>query len=165
MWEHSMASKERELVFTNDLDGIHFRVPPPFNTTQQLLRRNLTLPETNSPIEEHNFPEGWKGILFSRWTIFCHKISPVNKDALVGLEIFRQAAEKCNRQLKFAALSGREKYKHPMTEQRLLRSGHMEYFSDLHLNQGKSASVWKESVVRNLIKEGLNVVHIDDDLR
>jgi len=160
-----MSSTEREIEFTNDLDGVHFKVLPPFKTTQQLLRRNLILPQINSPIEEHNLPEGWKSFLFSRWTIFCHKISPVNKEALEGLEIFRQVAQENNRQLKFAALSGRERYKHLMTEQRLSKSGYMKYFSDLYLNQGRSSSIWKESVVRHLTHDGLNVVHIDDDLR
>ena len=52
-----------------------------------------------------------------------------------------------------------------MTQQRLLQSGHIEYFTDLHLNQGRSSSGWKESVVKGLTEGGLNVVHIDDDLR
>lgn len=160
-----MASSERKIIFTNDLDGVHFRVPPPIKTAQQLLRRNLTLPEVNSSIGEYKPPEGWKGFLFSRWSLFCHSLSPINKDALKGLEMFRQAAEKHERQLKFAALSGREIYKHPLTHRKLEKSGYMEYFSDLYLNMGRSASGWKESVVRRLTQEGLNVVHIDDDLR
>lgn len=160
-----MSSTEREIVFTNDLDGVHFKVLPPIKTTQQLLRRNLTLPEVNSSIEEYRLPEGWKGFLFSRLSLFYHSLSPVNKDAFKGLEMFRQAAEEHERQLKFAAVSGREIYKHPMTHQRLEKTGHMKYFSDLYLNQGRSASGWKETVVRRLTQNGLNVVHIDDDLR
>jgi hypothetical protein len=160
-----MNSSERKIVFTNDLDGVHFKVPPPFNTAQQLLRRRLTLPETDATFEKHNLPDRSGSFLFNKWTIFCHKISPVNKEALAGLEIFRQTAEENNRQLKIAALSGREKYKHPMTKKRLSKSGHMEFFSDLHLNQGGHSYAWKESVVKGLIEEGLSVVHIDDDLR
>jgi len=32
-----MTSEQRELVFTNDIDGVHFKTAPPFKTTQQLL--------------------------------------------------------------------------------------------------------------------------------
>lgn len=160
-----MPSTERNIIFTNDLDGIHFRTFPPFKTTLRLLRRNLELPDVNPPVGEYNLPEGWRGVFFSKWSIFIHKISPVNRDALESLEIFKQAAGQNDRQLKFAALSGRETYKHAMTKQRLAQSGHMEYFTDLYLNQGRSSSAWKESAVRTLTKQGLNVVHIDDDLR
>lgn len=160
-----MAPTEREIVFTNDLDGVHFKTLPPLKNTLRLLRKNMKLPEVDSPIGQYNLPEGWRGVLFSRWSIFLYSLSPVNKDALQGLEMFRQVAKKNERQLKFAALSGREIYKHPMTHQRLEKSGHMKYFSDLYLNQGRSASGWKESVVRRLTQEGLNVVHIDDDLK
>lgn len=160
-----MSSTERDIVFTNDLDGVHFRTLPPFKTTLRLLRRDMDLPEVDPPIGEYSLPEGWKGILFSKWSIFFQQISPINTDALEGLKILRQVADGNKRQLKFAALSGRENYKHKTTQQRLLKSGHMEYFSDLYLNQGRSSSAWKESVVRNLTRQGLSVVHIDDDLR
>jgi len=160
-----MTSTERKLVFTNDLDGVHFKALPPAKTTLRLLGRNIELPEANSTIEKYNLPEGWKGIVFSKWSLFCHRLSPVNKSALEGLEMFRKAAEEHERQLKIAALSGREIYKHEMTRQRLLKSGHMKYFKDLYLNQGRSSSIWKESVARQLTQDGLNVVHIDDDLR
>jgi len=160
-----MASPERNIVFTNDLDGVHFKTPPPLKTPQQLIRRYLDLPDINSPIEEYKLPDGWKGIIISRWSLFCHGLSPVNKDSLKVLEIFRQVAEEHERQLKFAALSGREKYKHEMTRKRLSKSGHMEFFKDLYLNEGNSASSWKETIVRRLTNEGLNVVHIEDDLR
>lgn len=112
----------------------------------------------------HILPDGWRGVLYSRWSVFFHQVRPINRDALEGLAIFKQAAEKHQRQIAMAALSGREIDKHQMTQQRLLQSGHMEYFTDLHLNQGRSSSAWKESVVRTLTG-GLNVVHIDDDLR
>ena len=160
-----MSSTEREIVFTNDLDGIHFKALPPIKTTLQLLRKDISLPQVNPPIEEYNLPEGWRGSVFSKWSIFCHRLSPINKEALEGLEVIRQVAMEHERQLKFAALSGREIYKHEITQRRLIKSGHMEYFTDLHLNQGRSSSGWKESVVRRLAKGGLNVVHIDDDLR
>lgn len=45
-----MPLTEREIVFTNDLDGVHFKAFPPFKTTLRLLRRNIDLPETNPPI-------------------------------------------------------------------------------------------------------------------
>lgn len=160
-----MPTSERGIVFTNDLDGVHFKAPIPLKTTLRLLRKDNSLPEVGSPVGDYTLPEGWKGMLFSRWSIFFHQIRPINRDALEGLAIFRQAAEEHQRQLAIAALSGRELDKHAMTQQRLLQTGHMEHFTDLHLNQGKSSSGWKESVVRNLTEGGLNVVHIDDDLR
>ncbi len=160
-----MSTQERGIVFTNDLDGVHFKAPIPLKTTLRLLRRDNSLPEVGSPVGDYALSEGWREMLFSRWSIFFHQISPINKDALEGLAIFRQAAEEHQRQLAIAALSGRKVDKHAITRQRLLQTGHMEYFTELHLNQGRSSSGWKESVVRGLTEGGLNVVHIDDDLR
>lgn len=160
-----MPTAERGIVFTNDLDGVHFKAPPPLKTTLSLLRGNFSLPEIGKPIGEFTPGEGWRGAIFSKWSILFHQMRPTKGDALKGLEAFRQAAEIHQRQLRVAALSGRERDKHDMTRRKLQHSGHERYFTDLYLNQGRSSIGWKESVVRQLIEEGLNVVHIDDDLR
>src|SRR5437763_60508 len=101
-----MSTNERGIVFTNDLDGVHFRSPPPLKTTARLLRGNIQLPEVRSPIGEYRLPEGWTGRLFNRWSIFYHQSFPINKDALEGLARFKQAAEEHQRNLEIAALSG-----------------------------------------------------------
>lgn len=160
-----MPSIERGLVFTNDLDGVHFKAPIPFKTTLRFLRGDCSLPPKNRPVGEYQLANGLLGIVSSRWSIFFHQIRPINKDALAGLELFRQVTEAYQRQLQIAALSGREKDKHVMTEVRLQQTGHMQYFNRLFLNPGNSSASWKETVTRQLIQEGLNVIHIDDDLR
>lgn len=159
-----MSTVEKRIVFTNDLDGVHFKAPPPLKTIFRLLQGDLSIPPENSPVGEYSPAKGCLKILSSRWSVFFHQIRPLKRDALEGLELFRQTAETYQRQLQFAALSGREQDKHAMTEARLQQAGYMQYFDRLFLNQGRNSSAWKESVVRQLVQEGLNVVHIDDDL-
>lgn len=48
-----MPSTERGIVFTNDLDGVHFKAPPPLKTTLRLLRGNTSLPEVGTPAGEY----------------------------------------------------------------------------------------------------------------
>ena len=58
-----MPSIERGLVFTNDLDGVHFRAPVPFKTTLRLLRGDSSLPPENRPIGEWQLANSLLGIL------------------------------------------------------------------------------------------------------
>jgi hypothetical protein len=160
-----MPKSERGIVFTNDLDGVHFSIPIPLKTTLRVIKKDNNLPESGSPIGEYVHPANWRESIYSRWSVFYHQIRPVNRKSLDGLPIFKQAAEDHNRNLKFVALSGREIDKHDMTRRRLMQAGHMDYFTDLHLNPGESATIWKESVVKKFTESGENVVHIDDDLK
>src|SRR5258708_1061983 len=158
-----MGRSERGIVFTNDLDGVHFRAPLPIKTAIRIARR-FPLPESGAKIGEYS-PHGIKEVTLSRISIFMHSRRPVNRGGLEGLGLFKDAAERNQRDLKFAALSGRESDKHKMTVDRLRKSGHMDYFTDLFLNQGARGIPWKEFVIRGLLEEGQKVVHIDDDPR
>lgn len=158
-----MSPSERGIVFTNDLDGVHFKTRVSLRTISRLIRR-VPLPQPGAKIGEHN-PQGIKERALSRLSIFMHLRQGVNREALESLEDFRVAAHLEGRDLKFAVLSGRESHKHEVTERRLRDSGHMIYFSDLFLNQGARSIPWKEWVVRRLLGEGKTIVHIDDDIR
>ncbi len=158
-----MSPPERGIVFTNDLDGVHFKAPPPFRTAIRIAR-HAPLPKPNGEIGEY-LPHGIKEIALSRLSVYMHSRRSVNKVALEGLGLFKEIAERNQRDLKFAALSGREPDKHAMTEDRLRKSGHMDYFTDLFLNQGSRGIPWKESVIKGLLEKGQKVVHIDDDPR
>lgn len=152
---------ERTIIFTNDMDGVHFVAPPPHKTLIGLLKGNLSLPSAGRPIENYE-PRGG---LSTRFSVLFHQIRPFIRGSLEGLELFRQSAEKYDRDLSFAVLSGRQPDKHQMTIRRLEQSGRGQYFSDYFLNEGASATTWKETTVRKLTESGSNVVHIDDDLR
>lgn len=156
---------ERAITFTNDLDGVHFKALPSMRAMRRLWQGETALPEMGRPIEEFSIKEGLKGAIYSNWSILLHQLRPSNAEALAGLALFKEAAEQYERKLGFAALSGREKDKHPMTRKRLEATGRMEFFSDLYLNEGVSSTSWKESIVRNLTQQDFNVVHIDDDIR
>ncbi len=160
-----MSPSERGIVFTNDLDGVHFKSPPPVRALLRLVRKDTELPELGRPVGEFKLPKGLRAVLGSRWSILFHQARPVDRSALAALGKFKRVAEEHNRDFKIAALSGREPDKHQMTREKLQTSGHMEFFSDLFLNEGKSATAWKEEVVQRILDQGLSVVHIDDDLR
>lgn len=158
-----MIPSERGIVFTNDLDGAHFNTRPSLRAALRLVRR-IPLPAPGGKIGEYQ-PKGFKETTASRWSVFVHSRRSVNQEALEGLSEFRRLAKEHGRNLKFAALSGRESDKHDMTARKLREAGHMEYFDELFLNQGKRSIPWKESVIQRLLEEGQNVVHIDDDIR
>lgn len=158
--------KLRQIVFTNDLDGVHFYGPPPWPTLKRLWKKNFVLSEAGLPVGEYVRGTSWSAVLYQKLSYFFHYIRPLKKDTLTSLAQFKSIAQIHNRTLLFAVLSGREKDKHEMTKRRLLESGYMEYFTKLYLNlnEGKYADRWKESVVRDLVQKDFNVVHIDDDL-
>jgi hypothetical protein len=159
-----MADQERGIVFTNDLDGVHFYGPPPWKSTRRFRSGNVELPPSGSPLGEYMPPTTWAGRMLNTCDLYFHQARPVRREALSGLADFQAAADEAGRELKIVALSGRDVSKHAMTRQRLLATRHMDYFSDTHLNTSDSASGWKEHVVREYTEAGHNVVHIDDDL-
>jgi len=152
---------ERKIIFTNDLDGVHFIAPLPLKPLFGLIRGDLSLPPVGRPIEKF-YP---KHDLAGRLSVFDHQIRPFKSGSLEGLTLFRQAAQRHSRELDFAVLSGRQPDKHQMTIQRLQQSPRNKYFSNFFLNEGDSATTWKETIVSHLVESGSNVVHIDDDLR
>jgi len=160
-----MSEQERKIIFTNDLDGVHFRTPPVPRHITRAWRGEMGIPPVGREVGVFSPKEGMMGRLSSRWSVLYHQVKPVNQEALAGLETFRQIAEAHERDIRFAALSGREVDKHDMTRRVLERSGHLEYFTALHLNTGTSATAWKESVVKSFLDEDMNVVHIEDDLK
>lgn len=155
---------EREIVLSSDLDGVQFVAPPPLRTSRRLWQGSLSLPEDDS-IGEYQEPNSLLEKLSSRWSIFFHKIRPIRRDGLEGLALFKQAFEAQRRNLSLVALSGREKDKHGMTEKRLSKAGYWEHFACLFLNQESKSARWKRLVVKTMVEEGLNVVHVDDDIR
>lgn len=158
-----MNKGERGIVFTNDLDGVHFVAPLPVGTTYKLLSRKYRVPEPGRPVGEHRVSIGAAALL-SAWSVLFHRLRPFQKEALAGLILFHTLAHEHNRSLQSVALSGREKDKHAMTIRRLQSSAYGAYFTGYHLNPGRYASAWKETVVRNFVNQGHNVVHIDDDI-
>lgn len=156
---------EGEIFVSVDLDGVCFKAPPPLRTLLRLIRKNFSLPPEDRSLIPYTAPENWIQSLSSQWSVFFHRIRPANQEALIGLERFRQIALDNQRTIRFIALSGREPDKHPLTQRALEKAGFMDYFEDLLLNQGNSAGAWKEWVIRNAIKKGVSVIHIDDDLR
>lgn len=157
---------ERELILSSDLDGVQFVAPPPLRTTRRLWQGDLALPlPEDDLIGEYRKPTSLAERFSSQWSIFFHQIRPIRQDGLEGLKFFRLAAEAQERNLSLVALSGREKDKHDMTEAKLNEAGYWEHFVCLFLNQGNKSARWKRLVVKTLVEEGLNVIHIEDDIR
>jgi hypothetical protein len=155
-----MATGEK-IVFTNDLDGVHFVAPPPAKTALSLLRGKLSIPEIGQ--EPSPFQRGNRIVEGASWV--SHRFRPLRKDAMVGLEMFVNAARAYDREMRVAILSGRQGVLHTLTNRRLERAKRMEFFHDVYLNESDSSSGWKEATVHRLLEEGNSVVHIDDDLR
>ena len=115
---------ERKIFFTNDMDGVHFVAPLPYTTLTGLLKGDLSLPPAGRPVENYQSRDGFS----TRFSVLFHQIRPFKPGSLEGLELFRQAAERHNRDLSFAILSGRQLDKHQMTIQKLQQSSRGQYF-------------------------------------
>ncbi len=155
-----MAKGER-IIFTNDLDGVHFMAPPPIKTAVSLLRGKFEIPPSGQELQP--FVNGSRLADGASW-IF-HKFRPYKRDSLIGLQMFADAARAYDRELRIAILSGRQGVLHQLTTQKLERSGRTHLFHDIFLNESDSSSGWKEATVRRLLEEGNSVIHIDDDLK
>lgn len=153
-----MAKGER-IVFTNDLDGIHFKAPLPIKTTLQLLRGKELVPSEQTELQTREAGNG----LASRFSILFHLIRPFNGDTVQLFHFFRDAALAYEREMRIAILSGREAELHELTRRRLEGRGLGRFINDYYLNDSDSSSGWKEAKVRELLEEGCSVVHIDDD--
>lgn len=155
----------RPIVLTNDLDGVHVMAPFPVMTALSLFRGRFKLPEPGTTGQEWTPPrsavirarnEAW------RWTI---RVRPFRRESRRALDLFRAHARTHDRSLRMAALTGRLRDQHEVTRAKLQASGYMDYFDDLYLNEWTTTTAWKESVVRRLVLEGSNVVHLEDDLK
>lgn len=160
-----MANTERPIIITSDLDGVHFYAPPPIVTTLRLLRGRLSLPEEAQAIQEYVPPVGLVNTALAKLSVLFHQYRPLKPEAIRGLQRFREVGEAHEREIVFAALSGREKDKHDVTLRVLERAGYSEYFSQWLLNEGVSSVAWKEFQTRKLTDQGYTVVHLEDDLR
>lgn len=160
-----MPQAERSIFVTNDLDGVHFYAPPPLGTTVSLLRGRLSLPEEVYTVGEYIHPEGTLAQGAARLSVFFHKYRPLKAAAIKGLQGFKEIGDIHQREVLFAALSGRERDKHELTRTALGKAGYDAYFSRWLLNEGNSSAAWKEFQTRKLTEEGLTVVHLEDDLR
>lgn len=160
-----MAEAKREIIFSNDLDGVHFRAPSPWVTRRQLRMGELRLPEEEAENPEYIQPRTLSQKFQSAVNILAHRYRRMTPDGIRGIQLFKEFAAEAGRRMTVVALSGREQNKHKMTIERLKKVGLMEYFDEVHLNKGKSATIVKQNMVKKWTAEGLNVVHIDDDLR
>lgn len=149
------------IVFTNDLDGIHFKAPPPMRTALQLVRRNFSLPPDIAPLPAYERRDR----LRTSFSIVFHRIRPFNSGSIRLLRMFRDAAAIYGRDISVVILSGREVELHGLTERRLKKSQLGQYIDEYYLNRTTSASNWKAAKVREFLEAGNSVVHIDDDLR
>lgn len=153
--------EKRPLVFTNDLDGVHFVALPPLKTGMDLLRGRFKIPSLGQ--EVHPYTNGNKTIEALSW--LSHRFRPYRREAATGIEMFRLAAELYGREMRVAVLSGRQGILHQLTIGRLKKAGKLQLFEDVYLNKAESSSGWKEATVQKLLEAGNSVVHIDDDLR
>jgi hypothetical protein len=143
-----------ETTIFHDLDGVFFYGPEPKDAFVKLLYGRANAQVIN---EEIRPPKG-------RLSILLHKYRPFRKDALVGAQILKKAAETFDIPLDFAVLSGRTPELHQLTTEKLERQGLMDYFSEVYLNPGMSSWSWKYKTVRARVEADHKVIHIDDDL-
>lgn len=68
------------------------------------------------------------------------------------------------REIRFAALSGREQDKHRLTKTELEQAGYGQYFSEYLLNEGQRSAIWKYQKVKIKMEQGFSLVHLEDDL-
>jgi hypothetical protein len=155
----------RDLILTNDLDGVHFVAPFPIMTALSLARGRFSLPDPDHPLGEYQPARSFVRKTRDRLWRFTIRIRPMRRESLQALEAFRSIARDRQRKLRMVALTGRVKDQHAVTRERLEAGGYLDYFDDLYLNEGRSTTIWKERTVRELLATGANVVHLEDDLR
>lgn len=157
---------KRDIVFTNDMDGVHFRSPPPLHTIFKLLRvQGGALPAIVPPYEAEMDLTVPHSERLKKLALAYHQRQKVKADARRGMDIIKAAAATQGRTLRFAILTGRMIYNDLVTEMQLRQAGYWDYFGEVYLNQGMRPISWKEAVARKIVGAGANVVHIDDDVR
>lgn len=145
-------------------NGVHIHTFPPFITMYQLLVKNFSLHDENKPLVNQPITN-FVGILKSKVNILLHQYRPIKNSGLPDLESFKKIDEEYQREIEFMVLTGRAKDKHELTKKALEKAGYTDYFSRFLFNEFTSATLWKGQKAQELIGEGFNVVHLEDDLR
>lgn len=151
----------KELVVFADIDGTQKFAPPHLNTTLNLLRGNLNIPQSNQPLETTEA----KRIKIDEFAVrLLHRLCPFTEDSRLGLELLKQTVSESGINVRFAVLTGRGPSLHEMTRRSLESSGRGGYFDEVYLNDMASASEYKEFVGRREIEKGNSATLFDDDL-
>lgn len=158
-------TEKRPVIITNDLDGVHFYAPPPLGTMFRFSKGRWIPPKEVHTVKEYTHPVGALARGMAQLSVLFHQYRPLKPEAIRGLAGFKAIGEAHQREVSFAALSGREKDKHELTKAVLIKAGYGAYFSRWLLNEGNSSAAWKEFQTRKLTREGLHVVHLEDDVR
>jgi hypothetical protein len=163
----SKMTREKDIAFTHDLDGVHFIfAPPPVKTTLSLIRRDLKLPLQEVEPEPFVAQDSLLTRLENKIKNALHSCRPLHPDSLQTIDLLNLIGSHYHRQLDHFVLSGREPLLHSLTERRLCQTGLKAKIPESRLNKSVSASAWKEWQVRNLKNEGYRTtIHVDDDLR
>src|SRR5579884_1547739 len=128
-----MIEAKRNIIFSNDLDGVHFRAPVPRITHRQLRKGEIKLPEEDAENPEYLRPQTLRQKFISIVDILVHRYRRTTPDGISGIQMFKRIAEDNERSMTVVALSGREQNKHDMTQKRLERVGLTDLFEEIHL--------------------------------
>lgn len=145
------------IIFTNDLDGVHFKAPLPAKTAWQLLRRKEF---TSRELHDREARRGLK----AKASVFLASLRPFTPDSLRLLGMIDDARQTYERNIQIAVLSGRDREFHEMTMKRLSKK-HASYIDHYFLNESTSSVGWKEHIAKKILESGGSIAHIDDDLR
>lgn len=165
-----MSAQERGITVFFDIDNTQnqgwgigpVRLPLiPWKTTLGLLRGNFSVPGIGQPMPEVEVVHSG---LVARVNGVWHGMRSFTEDSEMGLAVFQAYAQRSDRQIETAILSGRDLALHEMTRRELESSGRMRFFNAVHLSTVRSSSGFKERVATEKIQEGRNVVLIEDDL-
>lgn len=162
-----MSKAERDIIITNDLDGVHFHAFPPMGTLLNLLiRGRITLPDAQTlPYSGSKSNNMVRNLLASADQLF-HLYRPIKTNRVEVLDEMMAMAVHEGRNVGCVALTGREKHLQTATESVLKSNGYSRLFgNDLIMNTGFDPALWKQLSVAELVKYGFNVVHIEDDLK
>lgn len=155
-----------QLVVTTDLDGIQLHAPASTGTIRSLLiNRTLKISSPEAELRPHDeLGTFGAAMLYLAHLPFFRRVDHDGKLALIG---FQNLAEEMNLQLFMAALSGREKCLHQMTNDQLQSAGYGDCLSEYYFNLGDSAALHKRDTLRYFKEryQGAMFIHLEDDTK